>query len=102
MARHGIFDATRVQLPYWRFISGICLNAPNNYAVPYPSDATIIEIDAETAACYYEINGASAGTTSSGYVPTGGGRIIGPLSNLVSLRVHAPGAVVHIMFFQEV
>lgn len=102
MARHGVFDATRVQLPYWLYISGTTITNPNNQAVVIPSEATIFEIDSEGAECYYAINNPICSTLSDGYVPSEGGRIIGPLSNLTTLRVHGTTAIVHIMFFKEV
>jgi len=91
----------QVQLPSWLYISGVTYTNPNSQAVTIPSTATIVEIDAEDAECYYEINSASANANSYGYVPSEGGRIIGPLANMTSLYVHGTSSIVHIQFFRE-
>lgn len=97
----GKYGVASVQLPSWGFVSGTCISAPNNQAVTVPSEATIFEIDAETAACYYAINNPICSTTSHGFVAQNTARTIGPLYNMSTLRVHAPGGVVHITFFKE-
>ena len=98
MGKHGVAS---VQLPSLGFISGTCISAPNNQAVTVPSEATIFEIGAETAVCYYAINNPICSTTSHGFVAQNTVRTVGPISGLSTLRVHAPGGVVHITFFKE-
>lgn len=102
MGKHGVFDATRVQLPYWEYLSGYSITNPNNQAVVLPSEATIVEIDSEDDKTYYAINSIQCDATAPGYVPADGGRIIGPLGNLNSLHVHGTSAITHIQFFKEV
>lgn len=93
----------RVQLPAWEYLGGETFTDPSDQALNIPSEASIIEIEAEDAECYYAINSATASANSPGYVPAEGGRIIGPLSNLVSLAVTgAAGSIVHVMYFKEV
>ena len=63
-----------------------------------------LEIDAETAEVYYEINDNAASASAHGFVPTNGGRIIGPMGNLASMTVWgaaADTAVAHIQYFRE-
>jgi hypothetical protein len=61
-----------------------------------------VEIDSEDGKCYYAINGAFAQADSPGYVPSDGGRIIGPLGNFNSLHIDGSDAIVHVMWFKEV
>ena len=102
MGKHGVFDASRVQLPYWKYISGYTETNPDNHAVVWPSDATSVVIGSEDGKCYYAINGAFAQPNSPGYIPTDGERTIGPLGNLTSLHITGSSAIVHLQFFKEV
>lgn len=102
MGKHGVVSANRVQLPYWEYLSGETHTNPSNQAITLPSEATIVTIDSEDGKCYYAINGAFAQANSPGYVPADGGRILGPLGNLVLLHIHGPSAIVHLQFFKEV
>lgn len=95
----------RSQLPAWEYLGGETLldTDVSGQALNIPSEASIIEIEAEDAECYYAINSPVASANSPGYVPAEGGRVIGPLSNLASLTVRgAAGSIVHVMYFKEV
>jgi hypothetical protein len=104
MGKHGVFDATRVQLPYWRYIGGYSETNPASHdvALPQPSEGLSVVISSEDDKCYYAINGAFAQADSPGYIPSGGERTIGPIGNLNSIHVTGAAGVVHIQFFREV
>lgn len=91
----------QAQLPRWHYIGGEYWDGPNNQALAIPADATVVQIAAESAKCYFEINGLSASASSSGYVPPENVVVIGPLSDLGSMRVHGAGSKVHILYFRE-
>jgi hypothetical protein len=99
-------NTTHVQLPPWEYISGQTLTMDgSNQLLTIPSTASIVEIDAEGAAVYYAINSPIASAVSPGYVPSEGGRIIGPLSILTQISIFgtaAGAAVAHIQYFREV
>ena len=68
-----------------------------------PSNCSIVEIDAETAAVYYAINDNAADATAHGYIPTDGARFIGPLAGRFTMSVWgtaADAAVAHVQFFR--
>jgi hypothetical protein len=104
MGKHGVFDATRVQLPYWRYIGGYSETNPTNHSVnlPQPSEGLSVVIASEDDKCYYAINGAFAQADSPGYIPSDGERTIGPIGNLTSIHVTSAAGVVHVQFFREV
>jgi hypothetical protein len=91
----------QAQLPRLHYIGGEYWNKPNNQELNVPADATIVSITAETAACYYQINGVSASLSSYGYVGTTFEATIGPLDNLESMRIHSPDGKVHVQYFRE-
>ena len=95
----------RAQLPAWEYLGGeaITMDGASHYGATIPSTTSIVEIRARDGECYFCINGAAASAGSPGYVPLNGAEIIGPLSNLVSLRVFSAtaNAVAHIMYFVE-
>lgn len=95
---HGF---SRVQQPARYYLGGQTLSAPANAALTVPSEAEIITIAAETADCYFGINTAIAGLLSEGFVAQDTVQTVGPVANLTSARVHAPGAVVHVMYWRE-
>ncbi len=96
---------SRVALPEWIYLGGETLTVDGAMqALTLPSLCTIVEIDAETAAVYYQINGIAMSAAANGFVPTNGGRIIGPIGNLNSLTVWgaaADTAVARIQYFRE-
>src|SRR5512139_256783 len=96
-----LFGKTEVQSPEWVYMDGVVLTNPNNQAVTVPSTATIVEIGAESAKCYYAVNSAIASAVSPGYVPSETVRTIGPIGNLTALCVHGTSSTVHIQFFRE-
>ena len=94
-----------VHLPTWWSIGGETLTMDGTTQwLTLPSDCNIIKVDAETAEVYYEINDNASDATAHGFVPTNGGRIIGPLGNLASFSVWgtaADAAVCHVQYFRE-
>jgi flagellar basal body rod protein FlgG len=104
MGKHGVFDATRVQLPYWQYISGYSETNPNSHdvALPQPSEGLSVVISSEDGKSYYTINGAFAQADSPGYIPTDGERTVGPIGNLTSIHITGAAATVHIQIFREV
>jgi hypothetical protein len=72
-------------------------------AITVPTGATSAMLRAAGAAGYYAINGASAGTTSPGYVPQDQVGYIPPVDNLAALHVAgaSAAAVVHVQFYQD-
>ena len=95
-----------VHLPRWIYLGGQTLTmdgTTQNLAMP--RDVEIVEIDAETAEVYYAINDNAADATAHGFVPTNGGRIIGPLGNrdftMSVWGTAADTAVAHIQYFRE-
>lgn len=102
MGKHGVKSASRVQLPYWHYISGYTITNPDNQAVTIPSTATIVRIASENGDTYYAINAALAGATAPGHIATDEYQDIGPLGNLTTLYVHGTAAITHIQFFREV
>jgi len=96
-----------MKLPRWIYLGGEVLTMDGTtQALTIPSDCEIVEIDAETAEVYYQINGnATAAATTPGFVPTNGGRIIGPLGNtdftMTVWGAAADTAVAHIQYFRE-
>lgn len=103
MGKHGVFDATRAQLPYLCYLGGETLISPENYQVPIPTAATVLQVESEDGGCHYVIDGAFAQADSPGYIPTDEGRTIGPIGggSLQTLLVDAPTANVHIQYFHE-
>ena len=71
-------------------------------AVTVASGANYAEIHAEGAALYYTLNGASASSSSYGYIPQDHCWPVGPLDNLGTLHVIGGGtaAVAHVEFYQ--
>ena len=70
-----------------------------------PSTCDIVQIDAETAEVYYEINDNAASAMTRGFCPTNAGRILGPLAGRFTVSVWgtaADTAVAHIQYFQQV
>jgi hypothetical protein len=68
-----------------------------------PSTCSIVEIDAETAAVYYQINGLAVDALAHGYVPRDGARFIGPLADEFTMTIWgtaAGAAVAHIQYFR--
>lgn len=104
MGKHGVFDASRVQLPYWQYVSGYTETNPDNHEVvlPQPSEGLSMVIASEDGKSYYAINAGFANTNAPGYIPTDGERTIGPLGNLTSLYVSGASAIVHFQFFREI
>jgi hypothetical protein len=104
MGKHGVFDATRVQLPYWLYITGYSEDSPASHDIvlPQPSEGLSVVIASEDGKCYYAINGAFAQADSPGYIPSDGERTIGPIGNLTSIHVTSAAGVVHVQFFREV
>ena len=103
MPPHGFLG--RILVPHWMYLGGqaLTMDGTSQQAV-LPSEATIVEIRAETADIYFGINAPIANVTSPGYVPANGGEIIGPLSNLNALTLYGTAAgagVAHIMYFTE-
>lgn len=98
--------AQRVDVGVYEYLSGETLTMDgSSQALAIPSDASIIQIDAETAAVYYAINGPIASAVSPGYIPTDGGRVIGPLSILNQVTLFGTGAgaaVAHVQYFRVV
>ena len=94
--------ARRVQNPPWEYLGGETFTNPNNQAMNLPSTASIVRLEAEDGEAFYVINDAIVGPTSPGYVPSGDGRTVGPISNLTSMRVHSPTGIVHIIYYREV
>jgi len=97
----GAGKAQRVELRYWEFLGGEVLTNPDNEALTLPEGCIIVEIDSEDDVCYYAINQGGAAAGSHGFVPSNGGRILGPIANLNTMHVHAPTATVHVMYFRE-
>lgn len=104
MGKHGVVDASRVQLPYWAYQSGYSVTNPASHDVtlPQPSEGLSVVIAAEDGKCYYAINAAFAQADSPGYIPTDGERTIGPIGNLTSIHITGAAAIVHIQVFREV
>lgn len=94
---------TQAQLPEWFYIGGETITANGDVAATVPASAQIVEIRARGGAVYYAINTAICGTTSPGYIPEDQAEIVGPLSNLTTLRVYGGAATVyaHVMYFRE-
>lgn len=70
-----------------------------------PRDCSIVQIEAETAAIYYEINDNAAAATAHGYIPTDGARFIGPLAGRFTMSVWgvaADAGVAHVQYFRLV
>ena len=99
-------STVRAQLPPWEYLGGESLNMDDTpQALTIPSETSIITIDAEDAKVYYAVNGPLASAASPGYVPADQGRILGPISNLVSCSVFgvlASAAIAHVQYFREV
>ena len=97
---------SKVDLGAWKPLGGDCLTMDGTtQTLGLPSDCSIVEIDAETAEVYYEINDNAASAATTGFVPTNGGRIIGPLAGRFTVSVWgtaADAAVAHIQYFQQV
>ncbi len=95
----------RSQLPPWEYLDGqaITMDGVNHYGTNIPDDTSIIEIRSRDGETYFNINGATCTAGSPGYVPLNGAEIIGPISNLVSLRIYSTTAnsVCHLMYFVE-
>jgi hypothetical protein len=89
------------QLPAWLYLSEESFATPANQALNIPSTASAIVIGAETGAVYYSINGAIAGAASGGYVPSGQVQAIGPVANLVSVRITSADGTAHITYWRE-
>ena len=71
--------------------------------ITVPAGATSAFIHAAGAAVYWNINGASAGTTSPGYVASDTHGLVFPIDNLATLYVAgaAAASVAHIEFYQD-
>jgi len=97
----GPYKATH--LPHWKYLGGTSMTMDEtSQTVAIPDRAHILEIRAEGGAVYFALNFAFAAANSPGYIPDGGGEIIGPLSNLNSLEVFGSAAVVaHRMYCRE-
>ena len=94
--------AERVELRQWEHLGGQVLEEPDNDALTLPAGTTCVSLEPEGDVCYYAINQSGAGTGSHGYVADGGQRTIGPLINLNTMHIHAPGATrVHVQYFRE-
>jgi len=92
-----------VTLPTWTYEGDESLVNPNNQALTIPANATIVEIGAEDGVCYFAFGGA-ASAASGGYMPDGGRELLGPLTAATltgGIRVHAPAATVHVLYFSE-
>jgi len=68
-----------------------------------PAGTDIVEIRAETADVFFEIDGATANANSSGYVATGGVEVIGVISNLWRISLYAAAnGIAHLIYFKSV
>jgi len=99
---------TQTQLPAWLYIANgsnaYPLNGVVSQQITPPSEADTISIDANGGNIYYAINSPTAGTNSPGFIPDGGGRSIGPISDFQSISIYSDtnGAIAHIQFWKEV
>ena len=100
-------SATYIQPAHWEYLGGETLT-PNDATAAnatLPSTATIVVASVETQGVYYAINSPHVGTTSPGYIPEDiGPVVIGPLSNLNTLRFlgdNAAASAVHLQYFRE-
>jgi len=94
----------QVELPYWEYRAQQTLTNPDNQALNIPPNASIIEIASEGGECYFELGGGAADANSGGYIPIDGTEILGPLATVtleLGVRVDAPSAVVHVLYFRE-
>jgi hypothetical protein len=91
----------RTQLPSWRYLNGETLVTPTPQTLNMPGNTDTIVISAETAACYYAINGV-ANPGSDGYVPSDGLQVIGPIANLTSVSVYSATGTIHVQYYCEV
>jgi hypothetical protein len=72
-------------------------------ALTIPSNASMVQIDAETAPIYYTVNGPIADAGAHGFIPTSGGRTIGPLTVLSQITLFGTGgggAVAHVQYLR--
>lgn len=70
-----------------------------------PSDASIVQIEVETAVLYYDVLSALASVNSHGFIPANGARVIGPLSRFGPMSIFGVGgggAIAHIQYFRIV
>ena len=94
----------KVQLPYWEYRAQQTLTNPEDVALNIPPNASIIELASESDVCYFELGGGAADANSGGYIPAGGRELLGPLATVtldLGIRVHAPAAIVHVLYFRE-
>lgn len=96
-------DLTKIV--YWEFIGGEQLIMTGDVLSPvgFPAmlPGMIIEISPVNGVVRYQINGVAT-PTSHGYVPQGGARIIGPLSNWESISfIGNIGVIVCLSFYRD-
>ena len=103
MGKHGVFDATRVQLPYLCYIGVESITNPDNWKVPLPTTATVVQIGSEDGECHYALDGNFAQDNSPGYIAADGERMIGPIGggSMQTLHLHAPDGIVHLQYYRE-
>lgn len=101
MGKHGVFGATRVQLPHLCYLGGETITNPDNWKVPLPTVPTIVQVASEGGECFYAMNGNFAQHNSPGRIAQDAEQFIGPMSNMETLHIHAPAGIVHLQYWHE-
>ena len=93
-----------VDVPYLSsYISGTALHPGTGTSIgtaPTGCQAAFITAD---GAAYYAVNGTAAGTNSSGYIPSGGVRMVPNIDNFSTISFTASaGVTVYIQYYGNI